>query len=99
MEDSAFPPFPFPWDDEFPSEYSIERLADGGFGQPRDEPAAPGLKKPNEAGDDIDAPPLFPSEGTVKTHVASVLRKLGVRDRVHAVIYAYESEFVEPGVA
>jgi RNA polymerase sigma factor (sigma-70 family) len=39
------------------------------------------------------------SEGTVKTHVASVLRKLGVRDRVHAVIYAYESQLVEPGVA
>jgi RNA polymerase sigma factor (sigma-70 family) len=39
------------------------------------------------------------SEGTVKTHVASVLRKLGVRDRVQAVIYAYESQLVEPGVA
>jgi RNA polymerase sigma factor (sigma-70 family) len=39
------------------------------------------------------------SEGTVKTHVASVLRKLGVRDRVHAVIYAYESQLVEPGIA
>jgi DNA-binding NarL/FixJ family response regulator len=39
------------------------------------------------------------SEGTVKTHVASVLRKLGVRDRVHAVIYAYESQLIEPGVA
>ena len=39
------------------------------------------------------------SEGTVKTHVASVLRKLGLRDRIHAVIYAYESGVVEPGVA
>jgi DNA-binding NarL/FixJ family response regulator len=39
------------------------------------------------------------SEGTVKTHVASVLRKLGVRDRVQAVIYAYESGLLEPGVA
>jgi DNA-binding NarL/FixJ family response regulator len=34
---------------------------------------------------------LHISEHTVKTHVASILRKLGLRDRVHAVIFAYES--------
>jgi DNA-binding CsgD family transcriptional regulator len=38
---------------------------------------------------------LVVSEGTVKTHVAHTLRKLDVRDRVHAVIYAYESGAVE----
>jgi DNA-binding NarL/FixJ family response regulator len=38
------------------------------------------------------------SDGTVKTHVASVLRKLGLRDRIQAVIYAYESGLVEPGL-
>ena len=39
------------------------------------------------------------SEGTVKTHVASVLRKLELRDRIQAVIYAYESGFLERGTA
>jgi DNA-binding NarL/FixJ family response regulator len=40
---------------------------------------------------------LVVGEGTVKTHVAHILRKLGVRDRVHAVIYAYESGAVAAG--
>jgi DNA-binding NarL/FixJ family response regulator len=40
---------------------------------------------------------LFLGEGTVKTHVTRVLAKLGVRDRVQAVVAAYESGLVRPG--
>jgi DNA-binding NarL/FixJ family response regulator len=40
---------------------------------------------------------LVISEATAKTHVARVLQKLDLRDRVQAVIYAYESGLVTPG--
>ena len=40
---------------------------------------------------------LFLSEATVKTHVAHVLQKLDLRDRVQAVVWAYESGVVRPG--
>jgi DNA-binding NarL/FixJ family response regulator len=39
---------------------------------------------------------LHIGEGTVKTHVARTLAKLGCRDRVQAVVYAYEQGFVRP---
>jgi DNA-binding NarL/FixJ family response regulator len=40
---------------------------------------------------------LVVSEGTVKTHVAHVLRKLELRDRIQAVIFGYESGLIQPG--
>ena len=37
------------------------------------------------------------SAATAKTHLSNVISKLGLRDRVHGVIYAYESGLIQPG--
>ncbi len=42
---------------------------------------------------------LVISEQTVKTHVGNVLAKLGLRDRIHAVILAYEVGLIQPGAS
>lgn len=40
---------------------------------------------------------LVVSDATVKTHVARILSKLGLRDRIQVVVFAYESGFGQPG--
>lgn len=40
---------------------------------------------------------LYLSESTVKTHVGRILMKLGLRDRIHAVVLGYETGVVRPG--
>jgi DNA-binding NarL/FixJ family response regulator len=42
---------------------------------------------------------LVISEATVKTHTGHVFAKLGLRDRVHAVVFAYERGIVQPGAS
>ena len=41
---------------------------------------------------------LFISEATVKTHVSNIFTKVDLRDRVQAVVFAYESGLIQPGV-
>jgi DNA-binding NarL/FixJ family response regulator len=57
------------------------------------------LQRRNGPAQTASAAQLVVSLSTVKTHLGHVLDKLGLRDRVHAVVYGYEHGLAEPGGA
>lgn len=83
----------------------VERFADHGLVDRRDDLLAPLTERELEVLVHVAAgrtnreiaAALHLGETTVKTHVSRTLAKLGLRDRVHAVVFAYETGLVAPG--
>jgi DNA-binding NarL/FixJ family response regulator len=87
------------------TERLIARFAEGGSGTPVELPQLTAREREVLAlvaqglSNAAIAERLVISEHTTKTHVASLLQKLGLRSRVQAVVVAYESGLVRPGVS
>jgi hypothetical protein len=65
---------------------------------PSHRPAARGPGRDRAGSSDAEiAEELFIGPATVKSHVSSILTKLGLRDRAQMVVFAYESGLVEAG--
>ncbi|WAL65683.1 response regulator transcription factor [Amycolatopsis cynarae] len=84
----------------------LDRFVSSGAGQLRDESALTPLTERErevlvliaKGLSNVEiAETLFLSEATVKTHVGRILAKLGLRDRVQAVVLAYETGLIRPG--
>jgi DNA-binding NarL/FixJ family response regulator len=83
--------------DRFAGQLTVPSTADGRIGQLTDREREVLLLVAQGLSNAEIAERLFVAETTVKTHVGRILTKLGLRDRVQAVVLAYETGLIRPG--